>query len=425
MHPCVPVDYPTVPRALAVSFPRKSSSNGAYSQYISRSNNQNKKEQVRSVHIFLRPGKHLIKESLVISATEDVNVTIQTMELPENRFYSPRLAFAEQEYPQSHPHPPKPKGRGSPFRQFMGCRSMSSVEARDTEQPYDSDSSDSIAMYSSNDDSVYVRNTSIASNATTNFHRSNSSSSLLSMPPPKYPDRATLVLRTRRQNEPIIRVCQGNFKLSKIDLEHGSQGVDIWNGNAAVQVQPPLGTNNEPLPVIPRPMAVLDNVAISSKSGRGVVCLDGGNVKLQECMIYDCAATGLYIGGPGSAAEMTLTDIIRNGIGSRLPSSRAPRVTAGHSGIYLEQGTARIQECNISSNCLTGISAVSHDNAILLLEKTDLVANGQHNLEMPPPGTNAYDLSDISNNNNMASVGRPCLRSNLELPGRSRGPAAF
>lgn len=226
-------------------------------------------------------------------------------------------------------------------------------------------------------------------------------------------------------NEPVVRVKQGHFHLEGVDVQHASQGVDIWNGNACVQIQPPLGPDNEPLQVVPKPTANLVNVAISSKSGRGVVCLDGGQVDVKDCMIYDCAATGLYVGGPGSQADIQQTDVIRNGIGSRLPPSRMPRVTSGHSGVYLEQGLAKISECNISSNYLTGISAVSFEKAFLHLSKTDLVANGQGNLEVPPPGTLSYDKSEIANDNNMASVGRPCLRSNLELPARARARASF
>ena len=427
MHPCVPVDYSTISKALAVvtqkTLVTNHSSNGV-SQYI-RSNNQTKKEQTQTIDVLLRPGKHVINESIVVAAKKNVAVTLKTMDLPENRFYSPRLAFAEQVYPQSYPES-KPKSRKTSLGKWMSCKSATSVvdgyssNESDVENFYDSDSSENSLLFlnSTTRDSPSIQNSNRAPLATT-------ATTSTFMPLIKYPERATIMLRTRRPNEPILLVRQGAFRLSNVNLEHASQGVDIWNGNAALHIQPPLGSDNEPLPAVLRPTATLDGVAITSKSGRGIVCLDGGAVTLRDCMIHDCAASGVYIGGPGSEANMSTTDIIRNGVGSRLAPSRAPRVTCGHSGVYLEQGVAKIRECNISSNHLTGISAVSYDNAMLILEKSDLVANGNGNLEMPPPGTASHDRSEVGNANNFASVGRPCLRSNLELPPRSQPRALF
>jgi Right handed beta helix region len=430
LHPCVPIDYSTIPKALAVvthkRSPATNNSNGV-SQYI-RSNSQSKKEQTQSLDVLLRPGKHIIKESIVVvAAANDITVSLKTMELPPNRFYSPRLAFAEQAFPRSFPES-KPKSRTTTFGEWIGCKSATSVidgnnsGVSDAESNvYDSDSSENSLLFLRDDN----RRGGLSIQETNRISTLNTASASMFMPPVQYPQRATIVLRTRRQNEPIFLVRQGSFRLSNVNLDHGSHGVDIWNGNAALHVQPPLGVDNEPVPVFIRPSATLDNVIISSKSGRGVVCLDGGSVTLRACMIHDCAATGLYIGGPGSEADMSTTDVIRNGVGSRLPPSRAPRVTSGHSGVYLEQGVARIRECNISSNHLTGISVVSIDNAILLLKKSDLVANGNGNLEMPPPGSTSHGKSEVSNDNNLASVGRPCLRSNLELPDRIRPRASF
>ena len=39
-------------------------------------------------------------------------------------------------------------------------------------------------------------------------------------------------------------------------------------------------------------------------------------------------------------------------------------------GIYLEQGDASIIDCNISRNSLTGISAISPDNAVMTLKES-------------------------------------------------------
>ena len=75
--------------------------------------------------------------------------------------------------------------------------------------------------------------------------------------------------------------------------------LDIWNGNAALQIQPPNGPDGQPLMMLTPPTAVLDHVEVSSVSGRGIVNIDGGNVVIKNCYVHDCAATGVYVGGPG------------------------------------------------------------------------------------------------------------------------------
>jgi hypothetical protein len=187
-----------------------------------------------------------------------------------------------------------------------------------------------------------------------------------------------------------------------------SNGIDIWNGNSAVQIQPPMGADDVPMRVDPMPTAVLHGVKLTSKSGRGIVNIDGGSVQIHDCAVYNCAATGIYVGGPGSRALVERTDVIGNGIGNR--SRRG--IARGHSGIYLEQGHATIVNCNISNNTLTGISSVHAENAILTLEQSDLVNNGTFQLEMPPLQSLARRRS-VVRENYMASVGNRPLRSNL------------
>ena len=225
--------------------------------------------------------------------------------------------------------------------------------------------------------------------------------------PQTRPVRASMVLRTRRQNEPMILHQQGSLKLTNIAMVHSSPGVDIWQGNAAVQIQP-LRTNEDPLAPLTRPTATLDRCDITSRSGRGVVNIDGGYASIKNCYVHDCAATGIYVGGPGSDANIVKTDVVRNGSGTR--SRRG--IARGHSGIYLEQGTARIHDCNISRNSLTGISAISASNAVLSLEASDLVANGGVQLEMPPNGSVARRRS-WARDNNMAVEGFGRSRSSL------------
>jgi hypothetical protein len=184
---------------------------------------------------------------------------------------------------------------------------------------------------------------------------------------------------------------------------------DIWNGNAAVQIQPPNGPDDQPMVVVPAPTVIMENVEVSSASGRGIVNIDGGQVIIRNCYVHDCAATGIYVGGPGSRAQIERTDVVRNGNGN---TTHRRGIARGHSGVYLEQGHASIVDCNISQNSLTGISAVSPDNAILTLAESELVSNGSFQLELPAVGTVAHTRSSTSNNT-MASIGLPRSRSGL------------
>jgi hypothetical protein len=224
--------------------------------------------------------------------------------------------------------------------------------------------------------------------------------------------RATLTLRSRRHNEPIVRVRQGSCTLRNLELRHISYGIDIWNGNAAVQIQPPLGLDDQPVMGIPAPTAILDNVDITSGSGRGIVNIDGGKLTIRRCYIHDCAATGIYIGSATSNVVIEHTDVVRNGNGN-IQYRRG--IARGHSGIYLEQGLARITHSNISQNSLTGISAVNPANAILHLIESDLVSNGAFQLEMPDIGTAAQRQS-ITRNVHLSASGLSRSRSGLMMP---------
>jgi hypothetical protein len=150
-------------------------------------------------------------------------------------------------------------------------------------------------------------------------------------------------------------------------------------------------------------------VDITSASGRGIVNIDGGHVTITRCYIHDCAATGIYVGGPGSKATIEKSDVLRNGNGN---TQHRRGIARGHSGIYLEQGNASIVDCNVSQNSLTGISAVSPENAVLNLERSDLISNGTYQLELPGPGTRAHRRS-VTLNNNFANVGLARSRSGL------------
>ena len=155
----------------------------------------------------------------------------------------------------------------------------------------------------------------------------------------------------------------------------------------------------------------MDHVEISSASGRGIVNIDGGQVTIRNCYVHDCAATGIYVGGPGSRAQIESTDVVRNGNGN---TAHRRGIARGHSGVYLEQGHASIVDCNISQNSLTGISAVSPENAVLNLEESELVSNGSFQLEMPAIGTAAHARS-TTHNNTFAANGLARSRSGLAI----------
>ena len=103
---------------------------------------------------------------------------------------------------------------------------------------------------------------------------------------------------------------------------------DIWNGNSAIQIQPLLRLHDDSFN-IPAPMVTLDSVDVTSYSGRGVVNIDGGHVKISNSYIHDCAATGIYVGGSGSRATIEQSDVIYNGKGN---TRNRRGIAAGHSG---------------------------------------------------------------------------------------------
>lgn len=227
-------------------------------------------------------------------------------------------------------------------------------------------------------------------------------------------EHVTIVLKTKRRNCPIFHIRQGRMKLSGLSLIHYCSGTDIWNGNTAVQIQPRMDEAYRPtLPIAPNclPTAYLEGCSVMSVSGRGIVAIDGSSALIRNSYIHECAATGLYIGGAGSVAQVFSTDVVNNGIGNR----RSRRgIARGHSGVYLEQGAALLSNCNVSHNALTGISAVSPENCVLKVEHSDLIANGTEQLEMPPTGSTSWRKSS-SINNRIDRTGMMKLRSGLRL----------
>jgi hypothetical protein len=349
-NPCVPVDFPSISRALSsVQNPRL--------------------VQMHSIRVLLRPGKYVLREPISVEAELNVHVTVETMEMPESLCSSIDSTFM-------HPKTPNKKRRKScKLVKYLTCRTVDVVDGQ-----------------SNADHEELVETTSACSSELA-----------------PCTNRAVLTLQSRRENEPILRIRQGSCTLRNLNLYHLSSGTDIWNGNAAIQIQPPVGMDDQPIPVYPAPMATMDHVDIISESGRGIVNIDGGKLTIRNSCVHDCAATGIYIGGIGSRAVIEHTDVIRNGIGN---TRHRRGIARGHSGIYLEQGFAQIANCNISLNALTGISAVSPLNAILHLEESDLISNGAFQLDMPDVGSVA-DRQSFTRNINLARFGSIRSRSGL------------
>jgi hypothetical protein len=188
----------------------------------------------------------------------------------------------------------------------------------------------------------------------------------------RYDRRVWLVSKTRLRNEPIFRVLRGELVLKDLYLEHVSMGVDIWSGNAAIQIQPDNGeTIRPPSAAAAKASAVLESVEVVSHSGRGIVALDGGHVQIKDSYIHDCAATGVLVGGNGSRADLNGVDLMYNGTGNQLFGG----ISRGHSGIYIDKGVVNITDSNVSQNLGSGILIVLPDLTELTLEKTDILAN--------------------------------------------------
>lgn len=205
----------------------------------------------------------------------------------------------------------------------------------------------------------------------------------------------------------MIRVRQGTVNIRGLKFLHYCEGTDIWNGNAAIQVQRAFGRNGRPLhveaPSVP-PTANVSDCDIMSLSGRGLVVIDGAISHIVNCNVHNSAATGVYVGGAGSMATMTQTDVIENGSGN----TRNQRgVARGHSGVYVEQGLAKIVDCNISGNSLTGISATSTVQARLHIEESDIRGNRTDQMELPPVESGR----SINRNNSISDSGRGQPRS--------------
>lgn len=353
-NPIVPTDYASIPAAVNAVSDRKKEGD-AYSYSLCR----------KSVRIFLRQGDYVLHDQVRIETVGNVTFSVETLHNVHGVGSKPDTTSIASELNANMMEQTSPRRR-----RLLSCCSTASSTVNEINSNF-------YKTYIQ-EDIDYIDRLKVSS-----------------------PNQATIYLRTKIPNTPIFHIRQGTMRLSKLTLVHNAGGVDIWNGNTAVQIQPRLDHHDRVVPLSPEnrpPRVFAEGLEIMSLSGRGIVTIDGGFAFVRKCYIHECAATGIYVGGPGSRAKVEESDIMRNGNGNVHATTRNI-ITRGHSGVYLEQGIASLIDCNVSKNSLTGISAVSPSNAILTLKKSDIVGNGTLQLEMPPEGSISRKRSVIESNN--------------------------
>jgi len=371
-NPIVPLDYPTVAAAL-----EGNSNKTQVPGWDPQTTIALHTLVSRSVRIFVVPGLYVVKDRLMVDTEGDFSLTIETLD--DSRRCSPTQ---------------QSKAKSSAGAWGVSSPSLSSIMR--AEYPED------------------TRRTTptIRDRLSCCSNSSNSPNPVEHLSSPTHHlTQATIILKCRKKNEPVFHIRQGTLHLTKISVVHCCPGLDIWDGNAAIQIQPPI-QDERPLPSLhPNrlPSAIITHSDIVSLSGRGVVAIDGGFATVRRSHVHHCAATGIYVGGPGSSATIETSDIVRNGNGNE---RNRRGIARGHSGVYLEQGVAVMTDCNVSNNALTGISAVSRQNAFLTVTGSDLVGNGSLQLELPPNGSESRRRS-VWRDNVVETLGEGRYRSGL------------
>ncbi|GKZ01306.1 hypothetical protein MPSEU_001081600 [Mayamaea pseudoterrestris] len=233
-----------------------------------------------------------------------------------------------------------------------------------------------------------------------------------------------------RFNQPLFHVTQGTLVLQGLDLCHESHGADLWNGNAAVFVRPREPTNEQmhqqdghtdgeaslrsdagpasEFNSVVAATVMLQQCSVQSKSGRGVSVMGDNSVAdIRDCLVHNCAATGVYLAGSTAKITICQTDIIGNGQGN----VRGSGVRRGHSGLYLEAGCVSMNACSVARNTATGISIVAGATNQLLIINSHVSHNERAAIEVPL----AEVAQHVLDRNNQISVGSliPTIRSSV------------
>ncbi|KAL7575819.1 hypothetical protein ACA910_003143 [Epithemia clementina (nom. ined.)] len=338
VNPCIPVDFSTIGLAMAVVGTGWTSKQ--YRRYLKSGSSSTQCPEMQSnVTIWLRPDvTHNVHHSITISTLRrSTQVTIRTMHTTEFPPGADSAAFSLEEQQKNTTGQPEE------------CHPLSGSEVNfesENDREDSSCSEDSVEAAGPFEKRTAPRRT-----------------------------RALLQSKTRRRNEPLIRVLRGQLILQEVEVEHSCLGIDIWNGNAAIQVQPSyLHGSGSILALIPSASAFIQQSSVQSLSGRGIVTVDGGQLSCEGSYVHNCAATGVYIGGRGSCATLTNCDIWYNGTGN-------PHLTGGiargHSGVYVEQSKrVELNHCTVAYNTASGISMIGNP---LLLQNPNMDALGIDN----------------------------------------------
>lgn len=226
-------------------------------------------------------------------------------------------------------------------------------------------------------------------------------------------DRPMLVSGMQRRNEPLIRIVRGELAVKNVALDHHCYGTDIWNGNTAVHLRASGDVDgNNGSAAVPRATAKFEHCEITSRSGRGIVAVEGSLLQLVDCYVHDCAATGVYIGGVATRASLTNCDVLENGTGNQMGG-----VARGHSGLYIEQGAVDVDGCSISKNSAAGISVVSRAHSSLTMQNSEIILNGFGPMELP---TEVSEQIVVDASNRLAVIGQTTPRSTVLVASEAR-----
>lgn len=190
-NPCVPIDYSTIRTAIkkVTAYANKDSSTPS------------------GIRILLRPGRYSLRKAIAMGDKSDKNYVDIDHSIPltiETMIGTPGSYHSCDSTQHSNHELPSDRSRGklkTAIRNIFRCRTVD-VENEDDEI-FENGSLDEIL-----DDSLQssVENKSTSSvDGQMNF--------------------ATLVLKTRRHNEPLFRIEQGSFTLRNVNLIHGSSGM--------------------------------------------------------------------------------------------------------------------------------------------------------------------------------------------------------
>ena len=150
-------------------------------------------EQTRSIRVLLRPGRYVLREAITVEAPQSAQVEVETMEVPNCYLPIDQTSTAVLES--------EPAGTRRPLQALRNILACRTVDVEETDE-------DAFGILEFFEPSML---SSIGN------ERSNPGSVLCKK-------RASLVLRTRRHNEPIIRVRQGTAHLRNLELNHVSIG---------------------------------------------------------------------------------------------------------------------------------------------------------------------------------------------------------